>query len=54
MAAKKDEARKPKTAKSRKKWVRPEVRTGKLFEVNSLACGKSDGSGICQLQPITS
>jgi len=40
MAEKKDEKRKPKAGKPRKKWGRPAIRTGKLFEVNSLACGK--------------
>ena len=41
MADKKDESEKPRSEKSRKKWVRPALRTGKLFEMNSLACGKS-------------
>lgn len=40
MADKKDDKRKSKVAKPRKKWSRPAIRTGKLFEVNSLACGK--------------
>jgi hypothetical protein len=47
MAEKKDEKPKPKTEKSRKKWNRPAIRTGKLFEVNSLACGKLTGTSQC-------
>ena len=52
MAEKKDRKQKPKLEKARKKWNRPEIRTGKLFEVNSLACGKTDGSTApCSLNP---
>jgi hypothetical protein len=44
MPQKKDEKPEPKSRKGRKTWVRPEIRTGKLFEVNSLACGKNSSS----------
>ena len=58
MSEKKDETKKPRgerAEKARKKWTRPEIRTGKLFEVNSLACGKVMGStGQCNHNPTTS
>jgi hypothetical protein len=55
MAEKKDEKPRPKAGKSRKKWNRPSIRTGKLFEVNSLACGKASGStGSCMTFPGSS
>ena len=44
MAHKKDEKPRSKGEKTRKTWVRPEIRTGKLFEMNSLACGKNNSS----------
>jgi len=48
MADKKDEKPKPKAEKAKKKWVKPSLRTGKLFEVNSLSCGKASGmTGQC-------
>lgn len=55
MAQKKDGRSKAKPEKPRKKWVRPALRTGKLFEMNSLACGKSSGvTGTCFLNPTNS
>ena len=55
MAEKKDDKKKPRVGKARKPWARPEIRTGKLFEVNSLSCGKSFGStGQCIHNPTTS
>ena len=55
MAEKKDHKPKAKGDKPRKKWNRPAIRSGKLFEVNSLSCGKSDGSsGNCIINLTTS
>lgn len=33
-----------KPARKRRQWQRPQVKSGQLFEANSLACGKN-GSG---------
>ena len=34
--------RKPDPKKKKKSWESPRVKSGQLFEANSLACGKSD------------
>jgi hypothetical protein len=34
--------RKPGRPKAKRPWRRPEVKTGQLFESNSLACGKTE------------
>jgi hypothetical protein len=55
MSEKKDEKRKPKEGNARKKWNRPAIQTGKLFEVNALACGKnSGGTGACAISGLSS
>jgi len=58
MTEKKDAKKNPrdeKAGKSRKPWTRPEIRTGKLFEVSSLACGKSLGmTDQCTNNPSSS
>jgi hypothetical protein len=38
--AEKSQPRKP-TRKIKKRWQQPKVKTGRLFESNSLACGKN-------------
>lgn len=47
---------KPRKASRRKKpWERPKVKTGHLFESNSLACGKSSpGHEECLQNPTQS
>jgi hypothetical protein len=47
--------RKP-TAKAKKKpWEAPRVRSGRLFESNSLACGKNQPDGQdCSHDPASS
>jgi hypothetical protein len=35
--------RKPPRPRSKKRWEPPRVKTGQLFESNSLACGKGQG-----------
>jgi len=51
-----DKPQSRKTDKKRKtRWVRPAVRSGRLFESNSLSCGKSSpGLPECQEQNATS
>lgn len=44
MEGKGDRKKKESPKAPRKPWVKPKMKTGKLFEVNSLACGKSTGS----------
>ena len=34
-------ARKPAPPVKKRKWERPQIKTGHLFESNSLACGKN-------------
>jgi hypothetical protein len=34
-------ARKPTTPGKKRKWERPRIKSGHLFESNSLACGKN-------------
>ncbi|HVZ75447.1 MAG TPA: hypothetical protein VHJ20_23890 [Polyangia bacterium] len=34
--------RKPEPKRKKKTWESPRVKSGRLFEANSLACGKSD------------
>jgi hypothetical protein len=51
--AEKSAPRKP-LRKRKKAWQRPTVKTGRLFESNSLACGKnSPGMQECQEQNAT-
>jgi hypothetical protein len=41
--------------KQKKSWQRPTVKTGQLFESNSLACGKnSPGTFECMDNPLQS
>ncbi len=37
--------RKPTRAAAKKPWQRPQIKSGRLFESNSLACGKN-GPGL--------
>ena len=34
-------------------WIKPRLKSGKLFEVNSLACGKSTGQTSSCFQNVT-
>ena len=47
--------RKPPVAPRKKKWERPQIKSGHLFESNSLACGKNAPQiEQCIQNPITS
>ncbi len=56
MAEKTPHARKAGSpAKTKKKWERPRIKTGHLFESNSLACGKNAPQiEQCLQNPVTS
>jgi len=42
-------------AKQKKPWQRPTIKSGRLFESNSLACGKnSPGMSECEDNPTQS
>jgi len=44
-----------KPGRKRRQWQRPRVKSGKLFESNSLACGKSGpGTEDCESNPLQS
>jgi hypothetical protein len=44
-----------KRRKPKKVWQRPSVKTGRLFESNSLACGKNGpGTEDCEGNPLMS
>jgi hypothetical protein len=47
--------RKPARPRPKKTWLRPEIKSGRLFESNSLACGKN-GPGLeaCEQFPKVS
>jgi hypothetical protein len=52
-----EKARRKPTAKAKKKkaWESPRVKSGRLFESNSLACGKNQPDGdICTHDPASS
>lgn len=44
----------PRERGERKAWVKPAVRTGQLFESNSLACGKNQPGDQCDSNPQAS
>jgi hypothetical protein len=48
--------RKPGRPAAKKKWERPRMKTGHLFESNSLACGKNGPAGgdSCYQNPTQS
>ena len=39
------------TIRAKKPWVTPKIKTGRLFESNSLACGKNSPNDECNQNP---
>jgi hypothetical protein len=55
--AEKTKRKAPPGAKKKKAWEPPRVKSGRLFESNSLACNKAhdDGvGGMCRMNPTMS